>query len=144
MYKVEPLSPDTLDWFVHVAARNMVVEELKRPELMDSETHYNLCSAMMNQGSGWVCVKDGELVGGLGSLLIPHLYNPRYKTLVELFWYVVPEHRSSKAGSLLLQAFEEKGREADDCILSLLPSSNVTGLERRGFIKSEESYRKVM
>jgi hypothetical protein len=41
-------------------------------------------------------------VGFIAGLLTPHLLNPSIRVLSELFWWVVPEARGSRAGFLLL------------------------------------------
>jgi hypothetical protein len=73
------------------------------------------------------------------------LFNPDIKTLAEIFWYVSPEHRQTRAGALLLLAFNKKAEEvADEATLSLLSSSEIKieSLEKRGFLLSEFAFRK--
>lgn len=142
-FKIEKLSPSTLKWFVEVGGVNMLVDELKRPELIDLPTQYVIADRMMYGDTAWVVKKDDECVGGLGALLVPNLYNPRFTTLAEIFWYVLPEYRNSRAGLLLLKAFDEAAEDkADDAVLSLLPSSEVRSLDKRGFKFGEKSFRK--
>lgn len=146
-YEVEDLQIGDVYWFVNVAAVNMLQEELKREELINIPHLYNLTMKGVNEKTAFVVKKDGILVGALGSLLVPNLFNPEYSTLAEIFWYVLPEHRNSRAGLLLLNAFERRACElADDATLSLLGSSapKPSTLEKRGFILSELAFRKVL
>lgn len=144
-FTVGVLQEQDLYWFTEVAAFNMFVDELKRPELVDLERMYEITNNMLSGGTAWVVKCDGENVGAIGALLTPNLFNPRITTLVELFWYVLPEYRNTRAGVLLLKAFEEKGEEcADESTLSLLPSSevNIKSLEKREFLLGEFAFRK--
>lgn len=142
---VEALQIQDLHWFVDVAATRMLMEELKRPELHNREHMFMLVSKGMNEGTAWVAKKDGECIGALGSLLFPNVLNPEIYTLVELVWYVLPEYRNTRAGVLLLNTLDEKGREvANETTLSLLPTSviNLKTLEKRGYMLEEYGFRK--
>lgn len=144
-YTVDKLSFEMLPWFVEVAAVNMLKDELKKPELVHLPELYRLAKVGMDWGTAFV-VYDGSVpVGALGAILTDNLFNPEYKTLAEIFWYVLPEYRETRAGFLLLQAFENRGKEiAYDMTLSLLPQSpvNIKALEKRGFAFEELSFRK--
>lgn len=144
-FKVEPLTDNDLIWFVEVAAVNMLTHELQRPELIHLEQLYGLALKGLEDGTAFVVKRDDECVGALGAILLPNLFNPTITTLAEVFWYVLPEYRNTRAGSLLLLAFEKKGEEvADEATLSLLGSSkvNLGTLEKRGFHLGEFSFRK--
>lgn len=145
-YTIEILGKDLLYWFIETAATRMLLEELKRPELLNIDNMYVLGSKMLYDGTGIIVLKDEEPIGALGSLLVPNTFNPTIKTLVEIFWYVLPEHRNSRAGALLFKKFQELGNSlANESTLSLLPSSevNITSLNKRGFNLEEYSFRKV-
>lgn len=144
-FTVEPLDVQDLYWFVTVAAYNMLKDELKRPELFNREHIFMLASKAMENGTAFVAKVDGEPVGALGGILVPNLFNPEVVTLTEVFWYVLPEYRSTRAGALLLFAFDNLGEELGvERTLSLLPSSeiNVQSLEKRGYLLEEFGFRK--
>lgn len=134
-----------LKWFVEVAAVNMLVDELSRPELVNMNQLYFLAEKGMEEGTAFIA-KDGALnVGALGSILIPSIFNPNIKTLSEIFWYVLPTYRKTRAGLVLLRDFEDTANHiANDATLSLLPYSlvNNESLEKRGFIMEEIGFRK--
>lgn len=143
--EVVELTLDDLEWFVQVAAVNMLTDELKRPELINYKQLYTLARKACMDGTAFVVKSDGSNVGALGAILVPNLFNPDIKTLAEVFWYVLPTYRQSRAGALLFQAFTKKAEEvADEATLSLLPSSEVRieSLEKRGFLMSEFAFRK--
>lgn len=142
---VEKLQPEDLFWFVETASVNMLMDEVKRPELIDLNTLYQLSSKSMGEGTAFVAKCNGEPIGALGSILLPNIYNPRILTLVELMWYVLPKYRNTRAGALLLLAFDNEARILkSDAILSLLSNSaiNTKTLEKRDFNLKELSFVK--
>ena len=85
----------------------------------------------------------GERAGVIAALVGAHPINPSLRTLTELFWWVSLDHRASRAGLLLLEAFVEWGRmHADWVLLSLEADSPVKEktLVRRGFMLKERGY----
>jgi GNAT superfamily N-acetyltransferase len=144
-YNTEVLTLDDVVWFVEVAAVRMLTDEVKRPELVNLDNLYKLAMMGVSGGTAFIVKKDGVPVGAIGAILTPNLYNPSLNTLSELFWYVLPEYRNTRAGYLLIKALDERAKEiAHDCTLSLLPSSNVAikTLEKRGYSLCEFGFRK--
>lgn len=127
------------EWVVEVAAKRMLEEELKDGRLYDKSQAYSLAS----NGITFVCVKDGEPVGVLGAIQTPHIFNPSYSFLAEVFWYVLPEYRNTRAGSLIIKAFNKYAEEnVDYSSMTLLPTSPVNGLEKMGYKEQERIYTK--
>lgn len=144
-FKCVPLSEKHLYWFVNEAAVRMLVDELKRPDYVNMAQLYRLAFRGMNEETAWVVLSGDKPVGALGSLLFSNPFNPDLSCLSEIFWYVLPEYRNGRAGALLLKSFEEKAKDcAYEATLSLLTTSDVTSLERRGWMNSEKGFRKVM
>lgn len=87
--------------------------------------------------------EDGALMGFVGGLLVQHFMNPKIRTLTELFWWVDPDHRRSRAALMLLETFMAYGKENADWItFSLEDHSPVSDrcLTRRGFKPRERAY----
>lgn len=144
-YTIETLTDIDVDWFVEVAAINMLEKELKRPELVNKAHLYLLTQKVVAEGTAFIVKCDGTCVGALASILVPNMYNPEIQTLAELFWYVLPEYRNTRAGALLFSAFDDKGEDiSDEAVMSLLGGSsvNIKTLEKRGFLLGEHSFRK--
>ena len=144
-YRIMPLLPEWVDWFINTACVNMLRDELNRPRLVNKEHLTALTQIVIQQGTVFVAMKDNEPVGAIAGIVTPSLYNPDIKVCSELFWYVLPEFRSSRAGLLLLNAFIARGAElADETTLSLLASSSVYDrtLEKRGFVFIESGFIK--
>lgn len=145
-FTVEKLKEEDITWFVDVAATNMLTEELKRPELLNREHLFALAAKAMNEGTALIAKLGDEPVGAIGALIVPNMFNPNIKTLVEVFWYVLPDYRSTKVGGMLLFALEGLAVEtkAEEVTLSLLPTSEVgvENLAKRGFNLEEFGFRK--
>lgn len=143
---VSELTLDDIEWFVEVAAVNMLTHEVQRPELINVDNLYKLASMGLQSGTAFIAKKGDVPVGALGSLILPNLFNPDLTTMAEIFWYVLPEYRNTRAGALLFNAFDKKAEElgADEATLSLLGSSiiNVNTLAKRQFHLGEYAFRK--
>lgn len=142
---IEVLTEEHLEWFVEIAAVNMLEDEVKRPELVNLEALYHLARQGMETETAFIAKIGNIPVGAIGGLLLPNIFNPTLTSLVEVFWYVLPEYRNSRAGLLLLNAFTKAGEDkADDATLCLLSDSpiHIKTLEKRGYVLSEFAFRK--
>lgn len=82
-------------------------------------------------------------VGFISGYFTPHVFNPDIRVLAETFWWVMEEHRGSRAGLHLLNAFTAWGRENADWIIFTLEEKspvNDSVLLRRGFRPLERNY----
>jgi GNAT superfamily N-acetyltransferase len=144
-YKIKPLDDSSFSWFVNTAAIRMLEDELSRPELVNLERITQLAKKGQEEGTAFVAFSDDLPVGAIGGLVCANFYNPKITSLTELFWYVLPEYRTTRVGHLLIKSLEERAQEvSDELILSLLPHSdvNITALEKRGFFFEELGFRK--
>lgn len=143
--KVELLQEKDMEWFAEVAATRMLIEEVGKPELVNEDAIYALTTMGILSDTAFIAKIGESPVGALGAIIVPNTYNPNIKTLVEMFWYVLPEYRKSRAGLLLLNAYAEKAEELGlEATMSLLPTSNIQDktLAKRGFSICEYAYRK--
>ena len=74
-----------------------------------------------------VALVDGARAGFIAGAVTPHPFNPSVRVLSEMFWWVAPEYRRTRAGFLLLREFEIAGRRVADWI--------VVGLEHRSAVR---------
>lgn len=143
MYTVEDLTAHDYQWAVQVAAKNMIIEEVKRPDLYNMQQFELLANMMLQQKTVVIAKMNGRPVGVIGALVNPNVYNPNIMTMAEILWYVLPEHRGGRAGYLLLKAIKEKADDlADELTLSTLAQSavNDASLLRMGFEFAERAY----
>lgn len=143
-YKVEDLQLEDVNWFVNIAAKQMLEDELKRPNLVNLNQLYALTAKSMEQRTAFVAKKNGKPIGAIAGLIAPNLYNPDFSECIELFWYVLPEYRIGRAGLLLMDTLIARGRSADATVFSLLPTSNIKHktLEKRGLQFRESGFIK--
>lgn len=81
--------------------------------------------------------------GFIAAMVSPHWFNPEVITATEIFWWVSPEHRLSRAGGLLLSDYIEWGKKTAHWIaLGLEENSPIKDetLAKRGFRLKEKSY----
>lgn len=82
-------------------------------------------------------------VGFIAGFITQHPFNPRIRVLTETFWWVNEEHRGSRAGLMLLNAFTDIGKDkADWIVFTLEHHSPVTDrcLLKRGYQLRERQY----
>lgn len=92
---------------------------------------------------------DGEVVGATAGMLFPLWMAPEHITGQEMFWYVMPEHRKSKAGSLLFAALEEwaTANANSFCMVALshMHENRIGQMyESKGYVPLERTYIKVL
>jgi len=87
---------------------------------------------------------DGERVGLIAGTLSPHPFNPDINVATELWWWVTPPARGSRAGLMLLDAFDDwaDASEADLVNFTLEADSPVRErtLEKRGYRLMEKQF----
>lgn len=97
---------------------------------------------LIKQQIFYVATKGSTVIGFVCGLLAPHFLNDDIITLTELLWWVNPEHRGSRAGAMLFNAFMGAGqRYAHWITMTLEVNSPVkpATLLKRGF-RLQESY----
>lgn len=86
---------------------------------------------------------DGTRVGFIAGYVMPHMFNPALQVLAEIWWWVNPAHRKTRAGLMLLEAYTRWGKENCDlvtmCIETITPV-NERCLTKRGYRLHERSY----
>jgi hypothetical protein len=115
-----------------------------KKEFFGDEAHASQVVSALVQGQV-VLVAESErgLLGFVAGQVIAHPFNPNLKVLAELFWWVVPEHRKSRAGLMLLNEFTAWGKQNVDVItFCLLPHSDARpkSLLSRGYVAKETTY----
>lgn len=100
--------------------------------------------ASLIQTQPFFVVRDGiDFAGFIGGTLAGHPYHSSLRLLSEMFWWVVPEYRQTRAGLLLLEAFIAHGEAHADLIHFTLEEKspvNERTLTKRGFHLVEKSY----
>ena len=93
---------------------------------------------------------SGEIVGTTAGVLFPLWCNKEHITGQEMFWYVDPAHRRTRAGGLLFKALEEwaKGAGARSFSMSSIASKHQKRVnqvyEKRGYTAMETTFIKEL
>lgn len=89
---------------------------------------------------------DGEIVGFLGALISPMIFNPKYLVATELFFYVHPANRGSVGSQLIAQAEADLKDTVDLLSFGEMRSSKDMDeyYTQRGFVHTETTYTKVL
>lgn len=125
-------------------------ETLVKDDLTVNEMHLGrLIHAIIHSHYLWLAEVDGEVAGMLIAIRQPNIWDPSYKELKELAWYVRPQFRSGPAAGRLFFEYckvadklkEEK--QIDSYVISTLTTTTDNlDLSRRGFKLIEKTYMK--
>lgn len=113
----------------------------------DEDSALALIEAMTESGVLLVAESGGVLVGCVGLMVVPFLFDQTKTIAAEVLWYVTPEAQGSGLGKALLAAVEPacrgKGCVAVQMIhLESSPPQAGALYERMGFALREHSYLK--
>ena len=142
-YEIKPVTPEDTLWVIEVAAKQMICEEVGRPELYDPSRLDPIVDKIVDEGTGLICWMGDERVGMVGGILSKHFLMPDLKILFEVVWYVEQGHRQTRAPFLLIKGYKEMIEStADEGIFTLLGHSPVkdSSLEKLGFKLQEKHY----
>ena len=132
-----------IDWLLPQLGNFAATCGLERP-IMGSEDHCrSFLRSLMQDGVFLIAHKDEVRVGFIAGTIHPHPFNPDNTVLSEVFFWVDPQFRFSRASLMLLEEFKQFGQDCADLIsFSLLTNSPVkpSSLTRRGFKAVESSY----
>lgn len=114
--------------------------EYKLEELADT------LISIAEKGIFLIAEKDGEVMGGLGGVIVPHHYSPATLMATELFLWVNEEHRNSTVGPRLLKEFEEFAAECGCTHISMTSTVRTPNfknyLNKKGYTEAETAYLK--
>lgn len=88
--------------------------------------------------------RGDERMGLIAGGLARHPYNPDLLVASELWWWVTPAHRGTRAGYALLAAFQRWARHAGADLVTMTLASNSqvrpNALERLGYRETERAF----
>ena len=111
---------------------------------MGSDSHAEaLLAHLMETQFVAVAEADGTPVGLIAGAVQPHPFNPTLRMATELWWWVTPPARHSRAGLALLNAYDEWADSVADLkgmTLEVASPVNPDTLLRRGYQLAEYQY----
>lgn len=88
-------------------------------------------------------LEPGTSAGFIAGMYSQHFMNPAITVLSEVFWWVEPQYRYSKAGLALLEAYTAQGKDSADWVTMSVEAHTAIkpgSLEKRGYRLNESSY----
>lgn len=115
----------------------------------DDETVARLIGMMRDGGVLLVFENEERLLGMVGLLLAPFLFNSQIKAAYEVMWWVDPSAQSVGVGRSLLEAIEPACREAGCAAIQMVrlassPPQATQLYERCGYLSSEFCHTKIL
>ena len=74
----------------------------------DLETLYETVQNFIDNQIGIVAEEEGKIIGVIGGMIAPSMFDKSQKIGQESVWYVTQEARKGKVGLYLIKAFEEE------------------------------------
>ncbi|MCK5019000.1 MAG: GNAT family N-acetyltransferase [Candidatus Peribacteraceae bacterium] len=118
--------------------------------MSETKNYYNrdhlsgVLNFILKEGIMYVTEDEGKLVGAIGGMIVPNVFNGDIKDLGELFWWVPEDYRNTRSGYLLMREFTKYGENAgvDNVVFSSMEFSpiNEDAMTKRGFKKKETAY----
>ena len=111
------------------------------------ESALALIEAMTEAGVMLVAEHQGQIVGTVGLMVVPFLFDQSKTVAAEVLWYVTPEAQGAGLGKALLAAVEPACREAGCVAVQMIhlessPPQAGALYERMGYALQEHSYVK--
>jgi GNAT superfamily N-acetyltransferase len=111
---------------------------------VDTQNLRYILWSLTHQGTVLVAEDKGKVVGAIAGAFKTNIFYPSEVELQELFWWVIPEYRSSSAAYRLFNAFIQFGKDegVNRILMHKEPhnSLNEDAYEKRGFNYSEKVY----
>jgi hypothetical protein len=111
----------------------------------DEDSVKETLQQLLKTGFIYVAEKDSVIIGVIGGVVVPNMWNKNETICQELFWWVEEEYRESSVSVRLLKQFESIAPVGSKIALSLLPKSNIktSTLSKLGYEPAELAFTKV-
>lgn len=109
-----------------------------------------LAQRLIEHGIMLVAEVEGKVVGMVGLVVGPFMFNISVNGAYEIVWWVEPEHQGSRIGYQLLKQVEEEAKQFENVVLIQMASlatspPQVAKLyEKLGYVQSETLFTKVV
>ena len=138
---------DDIDAITAMAAKFYETTEYNAHFPFDRESVERLCGLLMDQGVLLVATMDEKLVGMIGLIVAPFMFNHDFLSANEVVWWVDPAVQGLGVGSGLLQFAERHCRERGAKTMQMVTLSNspevaAVTYQRAGFRHSETCFTK--
>jgi len=116
---------------------------------LDIDATAMLASTMIDNHVVLVAEVEEKVVGVIGVILMPFIFNPAYTHAGEILWWVEPEHIGEGLGRQLLRAAEQVCKEKNVTHIQMIdiecsPVRAETLYRSEGYELTERSFTKVI
>ncbi len=116
---------------------------------MDEASVAGLATGLIENDVFFVAESAGALVGMVGVMLVPFLFNRGHLFATEIVWWVAPEVRGTSVAARLLDVIEAPCRDRGAARIQMVhmpnsPPQAAALYERMGYARSEISYTKEL
>lgn len=147
---IRPARPNDLDWMIPELQEFAKFAEHKYSLFPEDENYIRqgfenlilngvcLCADKENATDGTI-----EGIGFIVGMYSPHAFNPKIKTLIEMFFWVKEEYRGCRAGLQLFNEYLKIGRETAHWIIFTLEDVSPMKDEflfKKGFKLKEKNF----
>lgn len=114
---------------------------------MDDETVADFAAGLLTDHVFLVAEDAGRIVGMVGVLIAPFVFNKHLTGAYEVVWWVDPEARGSRIAASLLAEMEQRSKDRGATRIQMVhmpnsPPQAAALYERLGYVHSETSYTK--
>ena len=103
---------------------------------LDVEATAVLASSMIDAHVVFVAESGDNVIGMIGVILAPFMFNPAYTHSGEIIWWIEPEHAGEGLGRQLLRAAESRCRELGAHHLQMI-DLECSPVQAEGLFRSE-------
>lgn len=141
---VRPATVQDIPWLLDELRKFSAFFGTRKPLFPEDEDKaLAVVSGLIGSQVFFVSETEGQRSGFIAGILAPHGFNDEIIQLTEVFWWVSPEYRHTRAAAALYSEFMRVGKEQADWIVMTLEMSspvNPALFEKRGFRLHERSY----
>jgi GNAT superfamily N-acetyltransferase len=145
---IEPLDHHVFEWceLVHQFLDDGIDEYGWGVSENDLHTTYHTWD---KKNWGWLLEHEGEIVGVLAGVVVPHFFNHKFLLFNEFMWYVRPEFRGTGGGLRLYRAAYDRCKEYGISRMVFghtkhMKKDFIRIYEKLGFTYLETHYEKVI
>lgn len=142
---VRKAGPDDAEWILGELPAFSDFFGTKRPLFEDIPHVTKLLLHVLEKHVAFIAERGTERLGFIIGVAQPHPFNPGVQTLSEQLWWVPEQHRRTRAGLLLLNAFVAWGEANVEWISFGIEAKSPVrseSLEKRGFRLQERVFLK--
>ena len=101
-----------------------------------------LLASLVTKGILLVAEKDEKIVGVIGATITGNIWNPHVKQVDEIIYYVLPDHRETRLGWMLIREYDKRTKDFPIATLKLMHNSPdlTKHYNKMGYVELERTF----